>query len=364
MRVRCGTQAAAKIEKAMTTEENLITKLTKDFEGKSVSSAAVAVASDAIKRLEKRAGLASGSSTNPGGGAGAAHQSPTTKASAAAGVWHGAPGVTPAPTPGKTGVMPFPGGAVAKTGEQTGVYDCSGRALTVGSIVGRMVPGRGCEDQYLVLTAGMWKVTNYKQPGAAEVVEMRHGASVKGRVAVTLHGISPGVNEGTRVELVPFVGAFTHWKLLTGATKDMFLPANVLAVTGKGHHNKAGVVDTSGFTAAFHSKKTTQAAAFVDKSGEANAESVYSMEAKRQNDWGQTSVTEKQDANLAMCPGPSCPSDGPSRAHRIMHLGNPFWKYIIVALVVGVILAFQVSSDPAMCYAALRVCGSQCVGRL
>jgi len=192
-----------------------------------------------------------------------------------------------------------------------------------------------------VLTAGMWKVTNYKQPGAAEVVEMRHGASVKGRVAVTLHGISPGVNMGTRVELVPFVGAFTHWKLLTGATKDMFLPANVQAVTGQGHHNKAGVVDSSGFTAAFHSKKTKNAAAFVDKSGEQNAESVYSMEAKRQNDWGQTSVTEKQDANLAMCPGPSCPSDGPSRAHRIMHLGNPFWKYIIVALVVGVILAFQ-----------------------
>ena len=315
----------------MATEENMISKLTKDFTGKTVSSAAAAVASDAIKRLEKRAGLTSGSTAVP--------SLQTTKASTTSGVWHGTPGLTPAPTPGKTGVMPFPGKTVAKTGAQTGVYDCSGRALTVGSIVGRMVPGRGCEDQYLVLTAGMWKVTNYKQPGAAEVVEMRHGASVKGRVAVVLHGISPGVNQGTRVELVPFVGAFTHWKLLTGATKDMFLPANVLAVTAHGHHNKAGVSDPSGFTSAFHSKTK---GTFVDKSGVSKSESVFSMEAKRQNDWGETIVTEKQDANLAMCPGPSCPSDGPSRAHRIMHLGNPFWKYIIVALVVGVILAIQV----------------------
>jgi hypothetical protein len=170
---------------------------------------------------------------------------------------------------------------------------------------------------------------------------MRHGANVQGRVAVVLHGITPDVNKGTRVELVPFVGAFTHWKLVTGATKDMFLPANVAAITAHGHHNKAGVDDPSGFTTQFH-KNHKMPAANVDKSGISKSESVFSMQAQRQNDWSQTSITEKQDSNLAMCPGPSCPTDGPSQYHRIIHMGHSIWKYIIVALVVGCILAYQV----------------------
>jgi len=322
-------KAAEKIVNAMTNEEDLIKKMTKEFDGKgsAPSSHAATVASDAIKRLEQRAGLTSGSSASGAGSSGTSS------------VWHFTPGRTPAPSPGVSGVQPFPA-KKAKTGAQTGVYDCTGQALTVGAVVARMVPGRACEDQYLVVSAGMWKVTDYKQPGAAEKVEMRHGANVKGRVGVVLHGISPGVNKGTRVELVPFVGSFTHWKLVRGGTKDLFLPANVAAITGRGHHNKAGVADPSGFTSAFHTKKS--AATVIDKTGESQSESVFSMQAQRQNaDWGQTSITEKQDANLAMCPGPSCPSDGPSKTHRIMHLGNPFWKYIIVAIVVSVVLAFQ-----------------------
>jgi len=326
-------QAAEKIEDAMNNEEDVINQLTHPSEGKesSASSYAASVASDAIKRLEKRAGLASANSDSSDSISGS---------SGASTVWHFTPGLTPAPSPGVSGVQPFPA-KEAKEGAQTGVYDCSGQALTVGAIVARMVPGRPCEDQYLVVSAGMWKVTDYKQPGAAEMVEMRHGANVKGRVGVVLHGISPDVNKGTRVELVPFVGSFTHWKLVRGGTKDLFLPANVAAITGSGRHNKAGVADPSGFTAAFHTKKSV--ATVVDKTGVSQSESVFSMQAQKQNDdWGQTSITEKQDANLAMCPGPSCPSDGPSRVHRIMHLGNPFWKYIIVAIVVGVVLAFQV----------------------
>ena len=312
----------------MTNEEDLINKLTKEFDGKSASASSASVASDAIKRLEKRAGIqghrdshSSGSGYSGGTGSD---------------VWHQTPGLSSTPT--SSGVLPFPE-QPQKEGQQTGVYDCSGQAITVGAVVGRMIPGRACEDQYLVVTAGMWKVTDYKVPGAAEVVEMRHGVSTKGRVAVVLHGISPNVNKGTRVELVPFVGAFTHWKLVRGHTKDMFLPANVAAISGKGHHNQAGVLDTSGFTQAFHKGSS---GTVVDKSGKKNSESVLSAQMQRDNDWGQTSITEKQDANLAMCPGPSCPTDGPSKSHRIMHLGNPFWKYIIVALVVGSILAYQV----------------------
>lgn len=158
---------------------------------------------------------------------------------------------------------------------------------------------------------------------------------------MTLHGISPDVNKGTRVELVPFIGALTHWKLVSGHTKDLFLPANVAAISHKGHHNVAGVEDPSGFTTAFHQKgwrNSAAAAAAVDVSGESKSESVISTMAQRDNDWGKTDVTERSDSNLAMCPGPSCPSDGPSQTHRIMHLGNPFWKYIIAALVVGGVL--------------------------
>ena len=71
---------------------------------------------------------------------------------------------------------------------------------------------------------------------------------------MTLHGISPDVNKGTRVELVPFIGAFTHWKLVSGHTKDLFLPANVAAISHKWQHNVAGVEDPPGFTTAFHQK--------------------------------------------------------------------------------------------------------------
>ena len=309
---------------------------------KSLSEQAASVASDAIKRLEQKAGLGSGSAST------------AASATGKAGVWHYTPDAAAAssasaaassPSSPTSGAMPFPAPEAhhAKQGSQTGVYDCTGQALVVGSIVGRMIPGRACEDQYLVVSAGMWKVTDYRQPGAAEAVEMRHGANTHGRVGVVLHGISPNVNKDTRVELVPFVGAFTHWKLITGATRDLFLPANVAAVTGQGHHSKSGVSDPSGFTDAFH--KTRKKSSNVDKSGVLQSESVFSMQAQRQNDWGEISNIEKQDSNLAMCPGPSCPTDGPSKKHRIMHMGNPFWKYIIVALIVGSILAYQVVHD-------------------
>ena len=80
---------------------------------------------------------------------------------------------------GAGGISVFPAAAAPKDGSQTGVYDCAGRAITVGTLVGRMIPGRACEDQFLVVTAGIWKVTDFKQPGAAEVVQMRHGASTQ-----------------------------------------------------------------------------------------------------------------------------------------------------------------------------------------
>ena len=315
----------------MSHEENLISKLTKEFSrqpGKGVGQAAAKVASDAIKRLEQKAGIEP-SRGAPGNQHSVFHNSGQST--------HKKPVI-----PG-SGVMPFPAGKAAshqdkEVGAQTGVYDCTGRAITVGAVVGRMIPGRACEDQYLVVTAGLWKVTGYKQPGAAEVVEMKHGANTQGRVGVVLHGISPNVNKGTRVELVPFVGAFTHWKLISGATRDLFLPANVAALVKAQRHNKAGVDDPSGFTKSFHSGEFR-----IDKSGVSKSESVRTMQAQRQNDWGRTKITEKQDANLAMCPGPSCPTDGPSARHRIMHLGNPFWKYVIVAIVMGTILAYLVS---------------------
>lgn len=310
---------------------------------KTMSQQAASVASDAIKRLEKKAGLGSGSWPQ------------AASATGKAGVWHYTPGAAPAASPSSSGAMPFPApqAHTAEPGSQTGVYDCTGQALVVGSIVGRMIPGRACEDQYLVVSAGMWKVTDYKQPGAAEKVEMRHGANVQGRVGVVLHGITDNVNKGTRVELVPFVGAFTHWKLIRGPTKDLFLPANMNAILGRGHHNKAGVDDPSGFTAVFHKQKAKRAKAAVDKSGVSQSESVFSMQAQRQNDWGDISNIEKQDHNLAMCPGPSCPTDGPSQQHRIMHLGNPFWKYVIVAVIVGSILAYQVAcAHHPLCTAA------------
>ena len=330
------TEAAAEIQKDMANEEKLINKLTKEFRGQ-VSPAAASVASSAIKRLEQKAGL--GSTRLPPSPASASSRvasSVSTSNESGSDVWHGSLGLTPAPSPGKSGIRPFPASKQAK-GAQSGVYDCRGSAIKVGDIVGRMVPGQACEDQYLVLTAGMWQVTDFKKPGAAEVVEMRHGASTKGRVAVTLQGIQRKVNQGMRVELVPFIGAFTHWKLVTGPTKDLFLPSNVAALKRTGRHNKAGINDPSGFTNALLTRSSTH----VDKSGVSKSESVFSVESQRQNDWGKISATEKQDANLAMCPGPSCPSDGPSKTHRIMHLGNPFWKYVIVFSVLGAVLAYQ-----------------------
>ncbi|KAJ1485824.1 hypothetical protein T484DRAFT_2389759 [Baffinella frigidus] len=305
-------------------------------------SAADQVARDSVARLEKRIMATSGnvdsaldkvqdemSSGKAASGAWVSSDAqgvPPTAAthrldSNGAGIWHGdddaadapwtpaaagndAGGVawTPAAGEGKgkeSGTRLYPQEVLQADGELTGVYDCRGEALTVGALVGRMVKGQPCEDRIMVATAGEWKVTSFKQPSEAELDSLRSGATPTGRVAVVMHGVTAEVNKGTRVETLPLLGEMTSWKVVHGEAADIFLPANIAVLKAKGQHNKAG------------SPGAWEAAAELASSGASGAQLESAFEAARSNDWGRTGVTEKEDANLDICPGPTCPQDAP-----------------------------------------------------
>jgi len=346
-------EAAAAIGRAMQQEAKLIDDLSAEMKktdpkggsGAGGSSQADKVAQEAVARLEKRIVQTSGTVDDAldkvqdemSHGKVHAEDAPAAGlASNGAGVWH-APGDEDISSGGgapwraapaangaksKTWTPAAPAAAVAAqagsswkgaasgsrlypqppkqaAGELTGVYDCRGEALKIGSVVGRMVKGQPCEDRIMVVTGGEWKVTGFKQPNEAELENLQPGQTPDGRVAVIMHGVTGGVNKGTRIETLPVLGAFTSWKIVHGAAADLFLPANIAVLKAKGKHNVAGT--PGAWEAAQQLSSGTQAGGKL--------ESVF--DAARSQDWGQTGVTEKEDANLDICPGARQPRHMP-----------------------------------------------------
>mmetsp|Transcript_44774 Transcript_44774/g.70112 ORF Transcript_44774/g.70112 Transcript_44774/m.70112 type:complete len:288 (-) Transcript_44774:51-914(-) len=195
-----------------------------------------------------------------------------------------------------------------------------------------MVPGQPCEDRILLLTAGKWQVTDYKKPGAKELAQM--GENKAGRVGVVLDGISLGVNLQHQVEIVPVRGSFVSWKIIQGPTDDLYMPANLQTLTSQGKANIAGTASGPQYVAALLGPSAARTAS----SGSSKVESI---EAAKVSDWSSTGLTEKEDANLDMCPGPSCPQVGAEHKRKIMSLGDPIWKYVVCAILVGMFLALR-----------------------
>ncbi len=66
---------------------------------------------------------------------------------------------------------------------------------------------------------------------------------------LVLKGISPDVNLGTRLDYQPIKGSFTDWKIIKGATNDLFLPANIQRMVRGGTANKAGSPNSMKYSA-------------------------------------------------------------------------------------------------------------------
>lgn len=262
-------------------------------------------------------------------------------------------------------------------GQSTGLYDCRGQALLIGATVGRVVPGGACEDRLMVVTAGQWRVASAKAP-SEEKNELLNAQSNTRHVALTLTGMTNGVNRGTKLTEEPVVGAFTAWKIVQGGGKDLFLPANVAAVQAAGKANVAGspgaVAEASALLAqAARAGRGVQLQAGGGASGGGRVESVF--EAAQAHDWSRTGMTEQSDANLNMCPGPSCPeSNGATAAggppRKLMSFGNPFWKYVAAAALVFGFLSLRYmtraasSTSQQRSYVQLPAFGSMGMGEM
>ena len=137
----------------------------------------------------------------------------------------------------------LPADVVQPAGTPTGIYDCRGADILVGSVVGRMVGGQPCEDRMLLVTAGKWQVSGVGPMGSGggdgftddRTARAEAGAE---KVDVVLKGISPDVNMGTRLNFEPVKGAMTDWKIIEGETNDLFLPENVRKLRAIGGANQ------------------------------------------------------------------------------------------------------------------------------
>mmetsp|Transcript_27257 Transcript_27257/g.89017 ORF Transcript_27257/g.89017 Transcript_27257/m.89017 type:complete len:776 (+) Transcript_27257:63-2390(+) len=312
-------------------EENLLNEFTKDLVSASKSTSHAAVNKDekqnpladdivkqSIKNLQMRAGSQSSST------------------SGANGIWHGDTSSRDGSTNAVgDGVKPFPAMA-SKSGEQTGVYDCRGQAIVVGSVLGKIVPGQPCEDRFLIATAGMWVVKGFGQPSADKLIQSSQNDG-QSRVEINLKGVSADSNGGIKVQIFPRIGVFASWKIIQGSAGDIYLPANLAALVAAGKTNVAGVHDQSQFSEKLKKMKRPSSDGTKQASGSTKTESM--IVDRQKADWSKTGVFESEDTKLNMCPGPSCPTDGRVSRVHLMKMSSPFWKYVIASALVGFILS-------------------------
>eukprot|EP00960_Hanusia_phi_P006555 187539-Hanusia_phi.AAC.1 len=322
---------AQKMAEQLQKQEKLLKDFTKDLAsasaaasqtGASKESNANTLDDDVVKESIKHLQMRAGSESSP-------H-------SAAHAIWHGdtSSKANPESTSGD-GVKPFPA-MTSKNGEQTGVYDCRGQAIVVGSLLGKIVPGQPCEDRFLIATAGMWVVKQFGQPSAEKLIQSSQNDG-QSKVEISLKGVSADLNGGIKVQIFPRIGVFTSWKIVQGSASDIYLPANIATMTAAGKTNLAGVYDKSDFSAKL--KKMSKSKSDGQKQAGSSTKTESVIVDRQQEDWSKTGVFESEDTKLNMCPGPSCPTDGRVSRVHLMKLSNPFWKYVLVSALVGLILA-------------------------